>query len=83
LALWHGVRLHCTDADLNLARKNHGFHSQPLRTVLTRSLGVRRTWLARSADDEELARYHVEAGIAWEHCRAPSFADTGGERATE
>ena len=33
-------------------------------------------WLARSAAGDELTRYHVEAGIAWEHCRAPTFADT-------
>ena len=26
-------------------------------------------WLARSAAGDELTRYHVEAGIAWEHCR--------------
>jgi RNA polymerase sigma-70 factor (ECF subfamily) len=33
-------------------------------------------WLARSAAGDELTRYHVEAAIAWEHCRAPTFADT-------
>jgi RNA polymerase sigma-70 factor (ECF subfamily) len=33
-------------------------------------------WLARSAAGAELTRYHVEAGIAWERCRAPSFTDT-------
>src|SRR5436305_1519115 len=33
-------------------------------------------WLARSAAGDELTRYHVEAGIAWEHCRAPTFPDT-------
>jgi RNA polymerase sigma-70 factor (ECF subfamily) len=33
-------------------------------------------WLARSAAGDELSRYHVEAGIAWEHCRAPTFATT-------
>jgi RNA polymerase sigma factor (sigma-70 family) len=37
-------------------------------------------WLARSAAGEELTRYHVEAGIAWEHCRAPTFADTDWRR---
>jgi RNA polymerase sigma-70 factor (ECF subfamily) len=37
-------------------------------------------WLARSADGNELTRYHVEAGIAWEHCRAPTFADTDWRR---
>src|SRR3954454_13680069 len=33
-------------------------------------------WLARSTAGDELTRYHVEAGIAWEHCRAANFADT-------
>src|SRR5262249_60231274 len=37
-------------------------------------------WLARSAAGDELTRYHVEAGIAWEHCRAPTFADTAWRR---
>jgi len=37
-------------------------------------------WLARSAAGDELTRYHVEAGIAWEHCRAPTFADTDWQR---
>lgn len=40
-------------------------------------------WLARSASGDELTRYHVEAGIAWEHCRAPSFADTDWRRIAE
>ena len=40
-------------------------------------------WLARSADGDELTRYHVEAGIAWEHCRAPKFADTDWRRIAE
>jgi RNA polymerase sigma-70 factor (ECF subfamily) len=40
-------------------------------------------WLARSAAGDELTRYHVEAGIAWEHCRAPTFADTDWRRIVE
>ena len=40
-------------------------------------------WLARSAAGEELTRYHVEAAIAWEHCRAPTFADTDWRRIAE
>ena len=40
-------------------------------------------WFARSAAGDELTRYHVEAGIAWEHCRAPSFADTDWRRIAE
>ena len=37
-------------------------------------------WLARSADGDVLSRYHAEAGIAAEHCLAPSFSETGWER---
>ncbi|MCI0743338.1 MAG: hypothetical protein L0Y72_30285, partial [Gemmataceae bacterium] len=40
-------------------------------------------WLARSAEGDELTRYHVEAAIAWEHCRAPTFADTDWRRIAE
>lgn len=40
-------------------------------------------WLARSAAGDELTRYHAEAGIAWEHCRAPTFADTDWRRIAE
>jgi RNA polymerase sigma-70 factor (ECF subfamily) len=32
--------------------------------------------LARSARGEALSRYHAEAGIAAEHCLAPSYAET-------
>jgi RNA polymerase sigma-70 factor (ECF subfamily) len=40
-------------------------------------------WLTGSAAGDELTRYHVEAGIAWEHCRAPTFADTDWRRIAE
>jgi predicted RNA polymerase sigma factor len=40
-------------------------------------------WFARSVAGDELTRYHVEAGIAWEHCRAPTFADTDWRRIAE
>jgi len=33
-------------------------------------------WLQRSATGESFSRWHAEAGIAFEHCRAPSFAAT-------
>lgn len=36
-------------------------------------------WLARSAQGENFSRYHAEAGIAAEHCLAPSFAETRWE----
>lgn len=40
-------------------------------------------WLAKSADGDNLTRYHLEAGIAWEHCRAPTFAETDWRRIAE
>ena len=33
-------------------------------------------WLARAASGEVFSRFHAEAGIAAEHCFAPSFAET-------
>ena len=40
-------------------------------------------WMARSAAGEAISRYHVEAAIAWEHCRARSFAATDWTRIIE
>jgi RNA polymerase sigma-70 factor (ECF subfamily) len=37
-------------------------------------------WLARSASGEAFSRFHAEAGIAAEHCLAPSFAATRWDR---
>ena len=33
-------------------------------------------WLERSAQGDSFSRYHAEAGIAAEHCLAPSFEET-------
>jgi RNA polymerase sigma-70 factor (ECF subfamily) len=33
-------------------------------------------WLQRSATGDTFSRFHAEAGIAAEHCLAPSFAET-------
>ncbi|HBQ14122.1 MAG TPA: RNA polymerase subunit sigma-70 [Myxococcales bacterium] len=41
------------------------------------------SWLAASSDGDVLSRYHVEAGIAAEHCLAPSFAETRWDRVVE
>lgn len=38
------------------------------------------TWLARSANGHAFSRYHAEAGIAAEHCLAPSFGETRWDR---
>jgi RNA polymerase sigma-70 factor (ECF subfamily) len=41
------------------------------------------SWLARSAHGEVFSRYHAEAGVAAEHCLAPSFAETRWDRVVE
>ncbi|HKO94616.1 MAG TPA: sigma-70 family RNA polymerase sigma factor [Polyangiaceae bacterium] len=41
------------------------------------------SWLARSARGNDFSRYHAEAGIAAEHCLAPSFAETRWDRIAE
>jgi RNA polymerase sigma factor (sigma-70 family) len=38
------------------------------------------SWLERSARGDTFSRYHAEAGIAAEHCLAPSFAETRWDR---
>lgn len=37
-------------------------------------------WMARSARGESISRYHLESAIAWEHCRAGTFAETDWAR---
>ncbi len=39
-------------------------------------IGIGAEWLVRAASGEQFSRYHAEAGIAAEHCFAPSFAET-------
>jgi RNA polymerase sigma-70 factor (ECF subfamily) len=39
-------------------------------------MGIGAEWLARSASGGAFSRYHAEAGIAAEHCFAPSFRET-------
>lgn len=41
------------------------------------------TWLAKSAQGDVFSRYHAEAGIAAEHCLAPSFEETRWNRVVE
>jgi RNA polymerase sigma-70 factor (ECF subfamily) len=40
-------------------------------------------WLGRSAQGDVFSRYHAEAGIAAEHCLAPTFAETRWDRVAE
>jgi RNA polymerase sigma-70 factor (ECF subfamily) len=41
------------------------------------------SWLADSARGDVFSRYHAEAGIAAEHCLAPSFEQTRWDRVVE
>lgn len=49
----------------------------------TAEIGLGLSWLARSASGDRFSRYHAEAGIAAEHCLAPSFAETRWDRIVE
>lgn len=40
-------------------------------------------WLGQSAQGDRFSRYHAEAGIAAEHCLAPSFQQTRWDRVAE
>lgn len=40
-------------------------------------------WLARSAGGDTFTRFHAEAGVAAEHCLAPTFAQTRWDRIVE
>ncbi len=48
-----------------------------------RQIQVGLAWLARSADGDVFSRYHAEAGIAAEHCLAPTFHETRWDRVVE
>jgi RNA polymerase sigma-70 factor (ECF subfamily) len=41
------------------------------------------SWLARAVQGDVFSRYHAEAGIAAEHCLAPSFSETRWDRIVE
>ena len=48
-----------------------------------RGIELGMTWLAKSAHGEVFSRYHAEAGVAAEHCLAPSFSETRWARIAE
>jgi RNA polymerase sigma-70 factor (ECF subfamily) len=45
-----------------------------------RAIEIGLAWLARAAEGDAFSRYHAEAGVAAEHCLAPSFAETRWDR---
>jgi RNA polymerase sigma-70 factor (ECF subfamily) len=48
-----------------------------------REIQVGLCWLSRSAEGNVFSRYHAEAGIAAEHCLAPSLEETRWDRIIE
>lgn len=46
-------------------------------------IGEAMVWAQKSASGTELSRYHIEAAIAWEHCRALQFSDTNWIRISQ
>lgn len=46
----------------------------------SKEIQVGLEWLAKSAQGEAFSRYHSKAGIAAEHCLAPSFDETRWDR---
>jgi RNA polymerase sigma-70 factor (ECF subfamily) len=48
-----------------------------------REIQLGLAWLARSATGSVFSRYHAEAGVAAEHCLAPSFEQTRWDRIVE
>lgn len=46
-------------------------------------IGEGLRYLAMSAEGDEFSRFHAEAGIAAEHCLAPTFKDTRWDRIVE
>ena len=48
-----------------------------------RAIHLGLEWLAKSAQGEVFSRYHAEAGIAAEHCLAPSFPETRWDKVVE
>jgi len=46
-------------------------------------IAVGMSWLGRSASGSIFSRFHAEAGVAAEHCLAPSFQETRWDRIAE
>jgi predicted RNA polymerase sigma factor len=85
LALMALMHLHAA----RMAARQDGPHELLLLEEQDRSawdrdeIAMGLAWLARSAQGPTFSRYHAEAGIAAEHCLAPSLAQTRWERIVE
>jgi RNA polymerase sigma-70 factor (ECF subfamily) len=65
----HGARVNAAGGLVLLEEQDRALWDQD-------RLRLGAEWLARSASGEVFSRYHAEAGIAAEHCFAPSFRET-------
>ena len=61
---------------LLLEEQDRGLWDQP-------GIAVGLGWLERSAQGDRFSRYHAVAGIAAEHCLAPSFDETRWDKVVE
>src|SRR5437016_5701786 len=61
---------------LLLEEQNRGLWDQ-------QQIQVGLEWLAKSAQGDNFSRYHAEAGVAAEHCLAPSFQETRWDKVVE
>lgn len=70
------ARQHGSGGLLLLEEQDRGLWDQ-------REIQLGLSWLARSATGSVFSRYHAEAGVAAEHCLAPSFDQTRWDRIVE
>lgn len=61
-----------TDSNGNLLLLEEQNRSQWNRFMISQGFN----YLAESADGDQISRYHLEAAIAAEHCRAPGYKET-------
>lgn len=84
-ALFALMHLHATRLDA----RQHGtlglllLEEQDRATWDQRKIQIGLQWLQQSAQGKTFSRYHAEAGIAAEHCLAPSFEATRWDKIAE
>jgi RNA polymerase sigma factor (sigma-70 family) len=79
--------MHLHAARLTARQDNSGglllFEEQDRERWDRNQIQIGLEWLAKSAEGDCFSRYHAEAGIAAEHCLAPSFRETRWEKVVE
>ncbi len=73
LMLFHAARFDSrTETDGSVA----GLREQDRNAWDRKLISTAEMWLARSAEPEIISTFHLEAGIALQHCKAESYDDT-------